>query len=230
MFKICKSDFYKNKPLNLPDGFTYTAHTGCVGTQDNSLESIVKAAEFGADIVELDLNFTADGVPVLAHDNPKGGEVTLDEAFKKVSEYDGLKVNIDVKSCAGLGAVVPLAEKYGLLDRIFYTGVIEKYVESVKNDSPNVEYYLNADVKNKFNHTHKYLQSLVKKVKSSGAVGINMNKNNASKELVDFFHANGLFVSIWTVNDEKDMYKILYFAPDNITTRNPDKLQKIMKK
>ncbi len=30
-------DFYKNQPLNLPTEFTYTAHTGCCGTEDNSL-------------------------------------------------------------------------------------------------------------------------------------------------------------------------------------------------
>ncbi len=223
-------DYYKSQPLSLPDGFTYTAHTGCVGTEDNSLESIEKAVEFGTDIVEFDLNFTDDGTPVLAHDAPKGDEVTLDQAFKKVSEYEGLRVNVDIKSVDALETVAPLAEKYGILDRIFYTGVNEDFVEPVRQNSPEVEYYLNLDVESERKHTEAYLQSLVDKVKSNGAVGINMNKQNATKELVDFFHSNGLLVSIWTVNEESDMYKIIYFAPDNITTRNPDKLKEILNK
>jgi glycerophosphoryl diester phosphodiesterase len=65
-------------------------------------------------------------------------------------------------------------------------------------------------------------------VKDNGAIGINFNKDSATKELVDTFHNNGLLVSIWTVNEEKDMHKILYFAPDNITTRNPDVLKEIL--
>ena len=32
----------------LPDGVKYTAHTGCVNTPDNSLESIEAGVKFGA--------------------------------------------------------------------------------------------------------------------------------------------------------------------------------------
>ena len=72
--------------------------------------------------------------------------------------------------------------------------------------------------------------SLVEKVKNAGAIGINFNHKSASKELVDIFHENGLLVSIWTVNNKLKMRRILTFAPDNITTRKPDKLSKFVKK
>ena len=75
-----------------------------------------------------------------------------------------------------------------------------------------------------------YLLSLVEKVKNAGAVGINFNYKNASKELVEVFRNNGLLVSIWTVDTEFNMYKILSFQPDNITTRHPDKLSEIVNK
>ena len=71
--------------------------------------------------------------------------------------------------------------------------------------------------------------SLVEKVKKAGAIGINFNYKSASKELVKVFHENNLLVSIWTVDNEYNMYKILSFAPDNITTRHPDKLSEIIK-
>ena len=74
-----------------------------------------------------------------------------------------------------------------------------------------------------------YINSLVEKVKESGAVGINFNKKNASKKLVDAFHKNGLLVSVWTANKESDMRRLLAFAPDNITTRRPDIMAEIMK-
>lgn len=219
---------YKNIPLNLPDDFTYTGHTGCMDTEDNSLESIDIAVKYGAQIVEFDLNFNSENEPVLAHDDPKGGEVTLDEAFERVSKYDGLKVNVDVKNTQALEKVAPLAEKHGILDRIFYTGITENDVEVVRNYSPKVEYFLNMDVLSPKKHTEEYLLSLVQKVKDCGAIGINFNKDNASKELVDTFHENGLLVSIWTVSNDKDIYRILSYAPDNITTRRPDKLQEVL--
>ncbi len=45
-----------------------TAHTGCEGTAENSLDSIVAGVEAGADAVEIDVRATADGVGVLLHD------------------------------------------------------------------------------------------------------------------------------------------------------------------
>ena len=213
----------------LSKGFTYTAHTGCVDTKDNSLEAIEAGAKYGADIVEFDLNFLPDGTPVLSHDKPKGKEVTLEEAFKKISEYENLKVNVDIKNVQNLKAVYPLAQKYGLENRFFYTGVTTEFLEAVRKDSPEAPYYLNFNVEKPKKQTPEYLQSLVDEVKNCGAIGINFNKDNATKELVDIFHENGLLVSIWTVNKEKEMYEVLHLAPDNITTRNPDKMQDILK-
>lgn len=219
---------YKNEELKLPQAFTITAHTGCMDTEDNSLESIKKGVENGATVVEFDLYFTKDGTPVLAHDKPVGGEVTLDEAFKYVSQFDGLLVNVDIKTCDALEKVYPLAKKYGIEDRIFYTGVKDEFVETVKNDSPQVKYYLNVDVDKVKADDTDHILSLVDKVKNAGAIGINFNYKSATKELVNIFHENGLLVSIWTVNDEYNMYKILSFEPDNITTRHPDKLSRIV--
>ncbi len=219
---------YKSKDFSFTDSFTYTSHTGCMGTKDNSLESIAIGVENGAGIVEFDLNFTENGEPVLAHDAPSGGELTLDEAFRKISEYENIRVNVDIKSTAALEKVKPAAEKHGVLERIFFTGVHDGFVEAVRADGGGIPYYLNVDVESERNHSQEYLDSLVQKVKESGAIGINFNKGNASKALVDTFHANNLLVSIWTVDSEPEMYRILSYSPDNITTRNPDKLREII--
>lgn len=211
----------------LPEGFKYTAHTGCVNTPDNSLESIETGVKFGAGIVEFDIRYH-NGDIVLSHDEPVGGEVTLSEAFLKVKEYDGIMVNVDVKSTQELHLVQDTAERTGMLDRIFFTGIFEKDTEAVKKECPLITYYLNTDILPEAKQTPAYLQSLVAKVENCGAVGININKCNASKALVDAFRNAGLKVSIWTVSKEPELYKILSFCPDNITTRRPDKMQAIM--
>lgn len=225
-----KLNEYKSGDLKLPKDFTITAHTGCMDTKENSLESIKKGVENGATIVEFDLYFNDKGEPVLSHDEPVGGEVTLDEAFEYISHHDNIRVNVDIKTCDALEKVYPTAQKYGIENRIFYTGVKDEFVEPVKTDSPQVKYFLNVDVKKSKADDKEYLMSLVEKVKNAGAIGINFNYKNATKELVEVFHENELLVSIWTVDSEYNMYKILSFEPDNITTRNPDKLSEIVKK
>ena len=219
---------YRADKTPLPTGFTYTAHTGCVDTEENSLESIVKGAECGAKIVEFDLNFTADKKAVLSHDDPKGGEVTLEQAFKKLSEYETLGANVDVKNTANLAEVQELAKKYDLLDRIFYTGIKLEDVETVRRDSPYVKYFLNVEIPKSKNTDSEYIDSLVKTVSDSGAIGINFNKNSASKEIVKAFHDAGLLVSVWTADSDYDIYRILSLLPDNITTRRPDKLKRFV--
>lgn len=219
---------YRADTTPLPTGFTYTAHTGCVDTADNSLESIEKGAENGAKVVEFDLNFTADKKAVLSHDDPKGGEVTLEQSFKKLSEYETLGANVDVKSTLNLAEVQALAEKYDLIDRIFYTGVTLEDVETVRRDSPYIRYFLNVNINKGKNKDADYIASLVKTVSESGAIGVNFSKKYATAEIVKAFHNAGLLVSIWTADSDYDIYRILSLSPDNITTRRPDRLKHIV--
>lgn len=218
------------KHTKLPKNFTITAHTGCMNTAQNSLESIKTGAQNGASVVEFDLRFTSGGEPVLSHEKPVGGEVTLDKAFEFISKMPNVKVNVDIKACDALYKVYPMAQKYGIEKNFFYTGINENFVEPVKKDSPEVPYYLNFKVKRWKKYNEKYILSIVEKVKNAGAVGINFKYTGASEKLVKIFHKNGLLVSIWTVDNTKNMYKILSFAPDNITTRHPDELSKIVEK
>ena len=209
--------------------FTITAHTGCENTPDNSIESIEKGVQCGADIVEFDIRFNENNFPVLSHDEPTGGEVTLEQAFVKLSEYENLKVNLDIKCTDNLSAVQTLAKKYNLLGRAFYTGVFEEFVDAVKTDSPEIPYFLNiTDVLPPDEHTEEYLHSLVKKVKNSGATGINFHFGNASEKLVEVFHRNNLQVSIWTVNEVEDFKRIKKFNPDNITTKLPATIKSLI--
>lgn len=204
---------------------TVTAHTGCMNTKENSLHSIEKGVEFGAEIVEFDVRYH-NGIPVLSHDEPKGDEVTLEKAFFKVKEYDGVKVNVDIKSVEHIHTIGEAADKAGVKDRIFFTGINDDFVSAVKKNCPDIEYYLNVKVLPGRKQTDEYLNYLVEKVKLCGAIGINFNKKSATKRLVEVFHKNGLLVSIWTVNGYFSIRRIISYGPDNITTRRPDKFKR----
>lgn len=212
----------------LPVGFTLTAHTGCENTPDNSLEAITKGFESSADIVEFDVRFLSDGTPILSHDKTESADVTLDDALKLVSGYEGLKVNLDIKTKTNLPAVLETVKKYSLLSRVFFTGIELNDIDTVKKQTPEIEYYLNIGVSRIRSISKKYLLSLADTTKNCGAVGINMSHKSCTKKLVEIFHERGLQVSVWTVNTPKSMKRILSFGVDNITTRKPTELKKMI--
>ena len=198
---------------------TVTAHSGCMGLADNSIEAMAAGVEAGAQIVECDLNYTADGTPVLSHDSPQEGEtyVTLDQAFAFLHGHPEIQANVDVKNTANLEKVPELAAKAGVTEQIFFTGIEEKDVAAVREKCPGLPYYLNSGVSE-----DEDLNALAEKVAALGAVGLNTYWGNATPELIRVFHKNGMPVSVWTVNEPKDVYRVALYGADNITTRSPD--------
>lgn len=219
----------KSKDAVMPQDFTVTAHTGCEGTADNSLEAIKKGYESGADIVEFDVHFNSEGEPVLAHDYAADDSVKLKDAFMLVAECHGLRVNVDCKTVDNLKAIAETAEECGVKDRIFYTGIEVKDVDVVRRDTPEVKYYLNTDIDKSRKNDEHYIRSLVTLTRETGALGLNIHFSEASEKMIKIFHQEGLEVSLWTVNKELDMHKVLAMGCDNITTRQPSKLIEIIK-
>lgn len=216
------------KDVVLPVNFTVTAHTGCEKTKDNSLDAITLGYGCGADIVEFDLYFDKNGKAVLSHNEPHGNEPSVEEAFKLISGYKGLRVNIDVKKTDDMKQVASLAEKYGIKDRIFYTGITADDVEAVSSSTPEIMYYLNKKIDIIRKNDEAYIRQLIDEVRASGACGLNINHKGLSSVMVELFHNEGLEVSVWTVNNRIEMISALSKKCDNITTRRPEELKKLV--
>ena len=161
---------------------------------------------------------------------PEAGAVHLKEAFKFLSEHKNIKANVDVKDTSNLGAVLRYAEEYGVTDRIFFTGIFAKDVSAVERLCPNIPFYLNYSVNSRGNSDIAYISHIVETVQNCGAIGININYKSASKQLARAFKDEGLLVSLWTVNSKCGFCKALKLRPDNITTKRPDILCKMLEK
>ncbi|MGN1418020.1 MAG: glycerophosphodiester phosphodiesterase [Acutalibacteraceae bacterium] len=218
---------YNSGNFNFSENFTVTAHTGSMDTAENSLESIEKAIEVGADIVEFDVRFRPDGTAVMAHDEVKtnDGGMPIEEAMKLLSK-DGvnIKVNLDVKEMTCLEEIQNLVQKYQMSERVFFTGVSQELVPIVQEKCPEISYYLNcAPKKNKLDD-EQYQAELLDLLKQTGAVGINCNYKKSNGCLAKLLHENGYLLSVWTVDSVFQMKKAIISEADNITTRNPDLL------
>ena len=215
---------FKYAPHDDNPYMTITAHTGCEGTDMNTIEAMEAGVKSGADIIEFDLMFTSDGTPVLSHTNPKKAQATFEDACKFLLEHPTLRANIDVKKADNMPAVFTYIVTYSLQTRVFFTGVKEEFVDAVRTGCPGIAYYYNCYPNPLKTNSQDYLNDLAKKVKEKGAIGINMHHLFVTKKLVKTFHDNGLLVSIWTVNDPYSMTRAIYYAPDNITTKHPTTL------
>ena len=213
---------------DFPKRITVTAHTGAENTPDNSIESVKKAIFCGADIFEIDIRFDKDEKPIITHNAPDGNDPSLEEVFAVMAEDGKIMCNLDLKETTNLPEIYRLAEKYGLCERIFYTGVVKQFVDAVKDNTPQIAYYRNIDILLPLKRRTSYITEMVNKVKECGAVGINLHHSGLSHKLVNAFHKEGLLVSVWTVNKKRTMKKIIRMAPDNITSRCPVLLKEML--
>ena len=212
-------------PEKLSKNFTVTAHTGCLNTPDNTVESIIAGINCGADIFEIDLNFDDNGIPVLSHNTPEGNDNLLfDDALKVISDNKTIRINIDVKKTIDLAEMERIAVKYGFGERAFMTGIEERFVPAVLESCRTLTHYLNLNVKEDTD-----ADEVVKKVKETQSIGLNTEHCFITQEIIDKVHEIGLLVSVWTVNNEEDMIKYINMGVDNITTKKPDILLELIK-
>ena len=202
---------------SLRGGVTVTAHSGALDLPDNSIDAMAAGAAAGADIVEFDLRFRADGTPVLSHDDPGEKEcATLEEAFAFLAANPHLMANVDVKSTAFLEKVQPMAQEAGVLEQLFFTGLNESTIPVAAQACPAIPYYLNVSLKGGEDYA-----ALAEKTAALGAIGVNLFFGDASVELTAAMHEKGLLVSVWTVSTLEEAVQAVQTGADNITTYRP---------
>lgn len=211
-----------------------TAHSGCDGTPDNSLEYIRHAVTLPVDALEIDVRKTSDGTLVLSHDEilPDGSNVlcTLDEAFALIAPTD-LAVNCDLKPAGLEKAVMDLAEKHGLLQRLIFSGTIST---AIRQEQPEifekVQIYINceelvSEIYDRFRaggfpEDELLLRSL-RTCAEKGFHVLNLYYKLCTPAVVELAHELGVGLSAWTVNEEADIKKLLPCGLHNMTSRKP---------
>jgi len=225
-----KTELLQTQPLVLPNGFTMTAHAGALDTEANTPESVEACLKFiGTGCIEVDIYFEAQQRPVLTHDAPKAGETypLLQDVLPIMAQYPA-HINLDLKDISNAAEIQRLGEEAGILERLFFTGVFAAQIEIVRTEAPRIPCYINDGVPANKRQDAAYLQTLAKNIRNMGAVGINLHFGDASALLVETMHANGLLVSVWTVNQKADMCKMLLLGVDNITSKRPDILKNLV--
>ncbi len=218
-------------------------HRGARGyAPENTLKSVAKAIDMGADWVEVDVYYV-DNHLVVMHDerlerttNGKGrlmkksfsyirsldagdGEKipVLEEVLDLVWEKAGL--NIELKGPGTAHPVVELLRKrvrpeWGT-DNFLVSSFDHRMLHDVKNLDENIRIgiLLNGRTKDYPSIAHDL-----------NAYSINQNIRFVNRKFVADAHSRGLKVFVYTVNDSDDIRKVKAMGADGIFTDYPDRV------
>ena len=227
------------------------AHTGCGIHPDNTLASFLEGIQLGADIVEVDVRVSQDGIPILLHDDSsylhthtyeqlnqpqfrhlldpsyKTHEIATLEQVLQQSESIGVILNLDLKSVESIDPAVRLIRKFNAQKRIFITGCSDGLTKRY----PDIQVMLNTPdelMPQQAEHYEQFVESVCREAMEHGYTGLNMNAGTCRLEMVDQAHALGLTVWVYTVNELYDLGRFLGMRVDAITTRKPDILIELL--
>jgi len=212
-----------------------TAHSGCEGTPDNSMESILKGIELEADCVEIDIRMDADGALWLTHDatGDYSDAVPLETALRTIAR-SGIAVNCDLKEYSTLYPVLKMADECGIpRQNLIFSGsvdiaLLQKDPEIVGRariflNSEEICRWLAPDQPDERPEHTKYITDNAAKVaqflRELGVEALNAPYKHTTGEMIQAMRTNGVELSLWTVNDEDEQVRLMKEDLLNMTTR-----------
>ncbi len=242
-----------DKELHKEKKVIVIAHRGASGyAPENTLASMKKAIELGADMSELDVQETADGKLIILHDKSLKRTTGVD---KNIWETNYTELN-------GLDAGSWFSEKY----KNEPVPTLQKVIDLIKGKMKlNIELKTNGHEKKLAERTLKLVEDnnfldqviftsfkfseidKVRELNKKAKVGYLFSKIpkdvdvfNADIDLLSAYYKivdaefmkkakyAGKEVAVWTVNKPKDMKQMISLGVDAIITNYPDVLIKIL--
>jgi glycerophosphoryl diester phosphodiesterase len=231
----------------------HRANTG--DTPENTLSGIKQAFDAGADLVEVDVRMSADGVPVLMHDpdvdrttdgaGPVSGKHfselrALDAGSWFDRRYAGERVPTlaeALRAAKGRGRLFLDVKGYAMgraiKNALRHAGVGPEAVWLSQGNSLKVaedyrKHVPGAPIIWEGARPEKYTPEFLEGLKEKGIVGFDLDKNEVTKDFLDAARAAGMFVTVYTVLDVGQMLKLIELGVDGMETDYPAALDALM--
>ena len=225
------------------------AHRGywkAEGATQNSIRALQHAIRIGAYGSEFDVLVTADGIPIVNHDNQIDGQKIEDTPYKALRHHrlangellpslrqylrtgarqQNTRLILEIKTHSSPekekeAARIALAEvkRAKAQDMVDYISFSSCIADELVRLDPNARvFYLNGDFS-------------PAEAKAHGYAGIDYHYNvlRHNPTWIDEAHQLGLEVNVWTVNQEDIMRWAIDQGIDYITTDEPEQLQALL--
>jgi glycerophosphoryl diester phosphodiesterase len=201
----------------------------------NTLASYAEAIRLGCDLVEVDVQPTADGVLVLLHDN----DIVIDSQRRPVAaltlpELRQAAPNVPTlaEALALLGdRAIPLLDLKGvgfeaqLAAAVEQAGVLRAIVCGRPLSSLLATHDGYAAIATSLTFDTRELEGLhAAAIAELPTEAVTLNHRRLTAGLVDLLHAQGVSVLAWTVDETPRMQELAQIGVDGITTNRPDLL------
>jgi len=221
------------------------AHTGCENTHPNTLGSLLVGLRSGAEMVEVDVRGTKDGVAVLLHDEQvrvtDGHSLVVHDVLyeelvgqcdtppvKLVDALDHVKsyhrqLMIDMKDPMYSEAIVQAVRHTESENHVILAGCHRDFALVFKRLHPDIQLLLNTEESlSLFNSSHfdirQFFEAACLDAIRAGCCGLNMMYEYVTPEMVEYVQSRMLAVQVYTVDDPAAMHRMLKIGVDYITT------------
>jgi len=217
--------------------FVIIAHRGASFYEpENTIAAFKRALELGADVIELDVRFSAEGIPVVVHDedlsrlagiSKKIREMTLNEirnvkvfgrepipTLEEALEFIDRKagVFIELKEVGLEDRVVEIVERLNLVDNVM---IISFHLEALIKVRG-----LRKDIDVGLISSRRLLD--LRRLSSLGVRALLLRYDVVTPMMVKEAHARGFKVFTWTINDVALAKRYVDYGVDGIATDRPD--------
>jgi glycerophosphoryl diester phosphodiesterase len=225
----------------------FIAHRGASAeAPENTLAAFRRALELGVDGLELDVQVTRDGVPVVFHDDTlvrltgRRGRIAQftrrelrafrvrGEAIPTLAEVLALVrrravVQIELKRGAPVAPVVAAVRRARAAGAVVLASFGAELVAEARALSPRIPRMLIHEGRmGRSKSPLDRVDRLAGLLAELGAAGVSLNfRAISSARFVDALKSRGFCVWCWTVNDPRAMLRLARFGVDAILTDDP---------
>jgi glycerophosphoryl diester phosphodiesterase len=214
-----------------------------MNTRPNSIQSVLEGIKAGAEIIEVDVRSTIDGVAVLFHDEnvetafgkKKIRDLTYEELTRVISGEEMIRleeilplirennrmINLDLKEDNAMDPMIRTVEQFHMRDQSIISGCEKDRAKYLKQRYRPYQVLLNASAglyKESTGNVEQFIKQTCDDAITASCCGINMNYSLCSEELLEYAILRCLPVLVWTVDDQAQMKKFLNWNVQSITT------------
>jgi glycerophosphoryl diester phosphodiesterase len=203
---------------------------------ENTIASFQEAMRQGAHGVELDVQRSLDGVPVVIHDDSlerttsgrgsvrhltwealssvRAGGEPLPSLAQAVgwAAAAGAFLNVEIKAPDVEAATLSVLAESGMLERSVISSFSLEIVKTVSDLAPNATRYLLRE---------HWGEDALQAIDDASAQGVCLSVKDASPTALDQLRSRNLPVIVWTVNDPVRIRELLRAGVTGIITNHP---------
>jgi glycerophosphoryl diester phosphodiesterase len=211
--------------LSLP---LYQAHRGyhLSGLQENTLPAFLEAQKLGFEMIEMDIRLSADGIPVVFHDD--FGPMTAQQLWEqnKAPQLEevlsctqlNVKLNLELKSQAIVQdalerKVFQIVEKLNLKSRVLFSSFnpFSLWRMSLYTKDIPLALLVSPDLENKLLKNMMTLPVLPFHL-------LHLEQSMISAELVSFWQNKSVPIVAWTVNEKQTAQQLIELGCASVIT------------